>query len=137
MITLTKDNTATPDAYSIGDGTDPIAVALLLDGTGIPATVTANVATALYVWANDDTTAIGSYTDVEVEITGNDTGITWELSTDQSVWAASIELADMDVSTTHQAIQIYARATALNDGSVATNNYVAAKVKVTAVENPA
>jgi hypothetical protein len=137
MITLAKDNSATPDAYSIGDNTDPIVVALLLDGTEIPATVTASPATALYVWANDDTTAVGSYTLIEAEITGTDTGITWELSTDQSTWATSIKLADMDVSTTHQAIQIYARATALNDGTVATNNYVAAKVKITAVENPA
>lgn len=137
MITLTKDNTATPDAYSVGDGTDPVVVALLLDGTNIPTTVTATPATSLYVWANDDTTAIGSYTNISVEITGTDTGITWELSTDQSAWAASIALSNMDVSTTFQAIQIYARATAVNDGTVATNNYVAAKVTIRAVENPA
>jgi hypothetical protein len=137
MITLTKDNTATPDAYSIGDGTDPLVVALLLDGTSIPATVTATPATALYVWANDDTEAIGSYSDISVEITGSDTGITWELSADQNTWATSIEIADLDVSVSHQAVQIYARAVAQNDGTVATNNYVAAKVKIVATENPA
>jgi len=137
MITLTKDDTATPDAYSIGDGTDPLVVALLLDGTSIPATVTAAPATALYVWANDDTEAIGGYSDITVEIAGSDTGITWELSADQTTWATSINLADLDVSASFQAVQIYARAVAQNDGTVATNNYVAAKVKIVATENPA
>jgi len=136
MITLTKDNTATPDVYSGGDGSDPVAVSFLLDGTGIPATVTASPANSLFVWANDDTGLIGSYSAITVEITGSDTGITWELSADQSTWAASIALANLDVSVTHQAVQIYARAVALNDSSVATNNYVAAKVKITATENP-
>jgi hypothetical protein len=137
MITLAKDNTATPDAYSMSDGSDPVAVSFLLDGTSIPAAVTAIPATALYVWANDDTGNIGSYSGITVEITGSDTGITWELSTDENTWAASIALANIDVSVSHQAVQIYARAVALNDGSVATNNYVAAKVKITATENPA
>ena len=137
MITLTKDNTATPDAYSLGDGSDPIVVGLLLDGTSIPATVTASPATALYVWANDNTGLIGSYSAITVEITGSDAGITWELSADQNTWTASIELSNMDVSASHQAVQIYARAVAVNDGSVVTDNYVAAKVKITATENPA
>ena len=137
MITLTKDNTATPDAYSLGDGSDPIVVGLLLDGTSIPATAIASPATALYVWANDDTGLIGSYSSITVEIIGSDTGITWDLSTDQSTWASSIALSNMDVSVSHQAVQIYARAVAVNDGSVVTNNYVAAKVKITATENPA
>ena len=137
MITLTKDNTATPDSYSMGDGSDPVAVSFLLDGTSIPETVTATPATALYVWANDDTGNIGNYSSLSVEISGSNPGITWELSTDQSAWASSINISNIDVSVSHQAVQIYVRATAQNDGSVATNTYSAAKVKINATENPA
>lgn len=138
MIQLTKDNTATPDAYSAGDGSDPISVAMTLDGSGIPATVTASPATSLFVWANNNTGNIGSYTGITVEITGADAGVTWELSLNGSTgWASSIALPDMNVSSSHQAAQIYARATAVNNGTVQTNNYLSAKVKVTATENPA
>lgn len=137
MITLAKNNTATPDAYSMGDGSDPVAVSFLLDGTSIPATITATPATALYVWANDDSGNIGSYSSITVEISGSNPGIAWELSEDQSAWASSISLDNIDVSVSHQAVQIYARATAQNDGSVATNTYSTAKVKITATENPA
>ncbi|MCA1800760.1 MAG: hypothetical protein LC650_05655, partial [Actinobacteria bacterium] len=64
-------------------------------------------------------------------------GITWELSLDGSTgWASTISLSDLDVSVSEQATQIYARATALNDGSVATYNYTTADVQINATENP-
>ncbi len=138
MIQLTKDNTATPDAYSSGDGSDPVAVAFTLNGTGIPATVTASPATDLFVWANDDTGSIADYSGVSVAFTGADAGITWELSADGiNAWGAALALTDLDVSVTHQAVPIYARATAVNDGSIATANYVTAKITINATENPA
>lgn len=138
MILLTKDNTATPDAYSLGDGSDPVAVAFTLNGTGIPATMTASPATDLFVWANDDTAGIDHYSGVSVAITGADAGVVWELSADGiSAWGASIALADIDVSVAPQAVRIFARATAVNDGSVATANYVTAKITINATEIPA
>ncbi|KJR97216.1 MAG: hypothetical protein VR65_06270 [Desulfobulbaceae bacterium BRH_c16a] len=138
MIQLAKDNTATPDAYSSGDGSDPVAVSFTLNGTGIPATITASPAADLFVWAEDDTGNIANYTSISVGITGADPGITWELSADGATgWAESIPLADLDVSVTHQAVQIFARATAVNDGSVETANYVTAKITINATENPA
>lgn len=138
MIQLTKDNTATPDAYSAGDGSDPVAVAFTLNGSGIPATMTASPATDLFVWADDDTAGIDHYSAVEVAITGADAGITWELSADGATnWGASLALADLDVSVTYQAVPIFARATAVNDGSIATANYVTAKITISATENPA
>jgi hypothetical protein len=137
-LKITKDNTATPDEYSSGDGTDPVSVSLTLNGSGTPATVSATPATDIFVWADDDTGSIDNYSGVAVGITGADTGITWELSLDGSTnWGASINLADLDVSVSHQAVQIYARATALNDGSVATANYTTADIEVSATENPA
>jgi len=138
MIKLTKDNTATPDVYSSGDGSDPVAVSLTLNGTGIPATITASPAADLFVWADDDTGNIDNYSNVQAAITGADAGVVWELSADGATnWAASIALANLNVSVSHQAVQIFARATAANDGSVATANYVTAKITITAIENPA
>lgn len=138
MIQLTKDNTATPDPYSSGDGTDPVAVSFTLNGTGIPATITASPATDLYVWAKDDTGNIDNYSAVEVEIAGADAGIVWELSVDGiGDWLPAISLPALDVSVIHQAVRIFARATAANDGTIATANYVAAKVTINALENPA
>lgn len=137
-IKLTKDNTASPDDYSTGTGADPVTVSLTLNGTSIPTSVTASPAADLFVWADDDTTDIDNYSAIGVEITGSDTGITWELSLDGSTsWGSSISLSTLDVSSTHAATQIYARATALNDGSVLTANYSTADVKITATENPA
>lgn len=138
MIQLTKDNTASPDAYSTGDGSDPVSVSLTLDGSNSPTTVTGNPAADIFVWANDDTTNIDNYSDIDVTISGSDAGITWELSADGSTgWASTIAVSNMDVSSTQQATQIYARATALNDGSVATANYTTADIQITATENPA
>ena len=138
MIQLTKHNTATPDAYSSGDGSDPVAVSFTLNGTGIPTTVTASPATDLFIWASDDTGSIDNYSNIEVAITGADAGVTWELSVDGfGGWLPAITLPYLDVSVTHQAVQIFARATAVNDGSVETANYVTAKITINALENPA
>jgi len=137
MIVLTKDNTETPAAYSAGDDSDPVSVTFSLDGSGIPASVTLIPATDLFVWANNHTATIGSYTGVTAEITGDDPGIVWELSLDGATeWSAALTLTDFDVSASFQALQIFARATATNDGSLETNNYVAAKVTIAATERP-
>lgn len=137
-IKLTKDITASPDVYSTGDGTDPVTVALTLDGTNSPTSVTASPAVDLFVWADDDTTNIDNYSSIGVEIDGSDTGVTWELSLDGSTnWGSSVSISDLDVSVSHATTQIYARASALNDGSVLTANYTTADVKITATENPA
>jgi len=137
-IQLTKDNTASPDVYSTGDGTDPVSVSLTLDGTNIPTTVTASPATSLFVWANDNTTNIANYSGIDLTISGSDTGITWELSADGTTgWGPTISIPNMDVSVTHAATQVYARATALNNGTVLTANYTTADIQITATENPA
>lgn len=137
-IKLTKDNTATPAEYSSGTGADPVSVAITLDGSSSPTHVTASPVTNIFVWADDHTTNVDNYSGVTAEITGADTGIVWELSPNGTTgWAASINLSTMDVSTTHQATQIYARATAINDGTVLTANYTTADIEVNATENPA
>ena len=134
MISLAKTNDASPVFYSSGDGTNPVAVSLLLDGTG--GTVSGSPATSLFVWANDDTGTIGSYTDIGVSINGSDTGITWTLSTNNTDFSSTLSLSTMDVSSTYQATQIYAKATALNDGTVDTANYTTADIKISATSNP-
>jgi len=137
MIQLTKDGTASPDVYSDGDGSDPVSVTINLDGTNSPTTYVGTPSTNLYVWANDDTTDIDNYSSITIAISGADTGITWELSPNgTNSWASSIGISDLDVSASEQATQIWARATALNDGSVATANYITADIEITATENP-
>lgn len=138
MIGLAKTTVASPDFYSTGDGSDPVSVSLTLDGTSSPTHVTASPATALYVWADDDTTNIDNYSGVGVAIVGADAGIVWELSLNGSTgWGPSISLSDMNVAVAHATTQIFARATAINDGTVLTANYTTADVKITALENPA
>ena len=138
-LKLTKDTTATPDEYSSGTGLDPITVAITLDGTNTPATVVATPVDPIYAWADDDTGTIDNYSTLSVSIVGSDTGITWELSLDGSTgWASSKTLpSPMDVSVTHATTRIYTRATAINDGSVATNNYTTADIELTGTSNPA
>lgn len=135
-ILLAKDSGGV-DPYSQSDGSDPVSVALTLDGSGTPASETGSPATNLFVYAEDDTGSINDYSGISVAISGSDTGITWELSLDgATAWGASISLSDMDVSIAAQATQVYARASALNDGSVATANYTTADIEITATENP-
>jgi hypothetical protein len=131
MIQLTKDNTASPDVYSTDDGTDPVSISVIVDG----ADITESPATSIYVWANDDTTLIASYSSISVAFSGSDAGVTWELSLDGATnWGASISLGDLDVSSTHQATQIYARATVV-DGTL-TGDYETPDFVITASENP-
>jgi len=136
-IQLTKDNTASPDAYSDGDGSDPIVVALTLDGTNTPTNISGSPVTDLFVWANDDTGNIDNYSNIVVSIEGADAGIVWEVSLNNTDFSSSISVPTLDVSITHATTQIYTKATAINDGSVLTANYTAAGIKIAAVENPA
>ena len=138
MIRLTKDNTASPAVYSSGTGADPVSVSLTLDGTNSPASITGTPVNQLWVWANDDTTNIDNYSGISVAISGSDTGITWELSANGTTgWGNSISLSNLDVSVSHAATQIYARASALNNGTVLTANYTTADITIAATENPA
>lgn len=140
-LKITKDSTATPDEYSDGDGSDPIRAALVLDGTSVPATVTAASAQPVFVWADnlniDAAPEVGTYTNVVASIEGSEPGVTWELSLDGSTnWASSIALPDIEVALGFSAIRVYARVSVPNDGTVATANYTAARVAVDSVENP-
>ena len=137
MIKLTKDNTATPVAYSVNTGVTPVTVPLTLDGTGDPVSIESVSTEPVYVWANDDTGFIGTYTSISLTISGSDTGVTWLLSLDGSTnWASSINVSNIDVNSTYQTTRVYAKASALNNGSVITNNYVTANILLAATENP-
>ncbi len=135
MITISKDASNT-DPYSSGDESDPATVAITLDGSNSPTTVSASPATDLYVYAEDDTGSIGSYSSITIAPDGSDTGITWTVSTDNVTFTSSINISDMDVSSTAQATQIYLRGTAVNDGSLTTGNYGTPNLKITYTENP-
>lgn len=135
MIQLTEDSTATPVVYSEGDGTNPITAPVTTDGTG--GTVTGTPTSDIFVWADNTGGDIDNYSGISLSLSGSDTGITWELSADNTTFASSINLSDLDVSLGYQTTQIYARATVLNDGSVTVSNYTTADVELTATANPA
>ncbi len=137
MLLLAKDNSDTPESFSTGDDSNPVVVSFSLTGDGIPATVTKIPDIDIFVWANNHTGTIANYSEPKLDIVGEDIGITWELSTDGETWGPSISLATLDVSETFKAVQVFARATAVNDGTVETDNYTTAKVTIMAPENPA
>ncbi|WP_321367899.1 hypothetical protein [uncultured Desulfuromusa sp.] len=135
-LELAKNNTEPYDFYSDGDGSDPISVAVTLDGSGVPATIAVEVETDIFLVAENDTGTIGSYSDIGLALESEEAGIDWELSSDGVTWVESLSPADMDVSATDQTLQFYARAVFTNDGSVATANYSAPNIVITATENP-
>jgi hypothetical protein len=135
-LKLSKNNAPAYDYYSEGDGTDPVSIAVTLDGSGDPATIAGSPTVPVYLVAVDDTGNIGSYTDIVLSLTNEETGLNYELSDDNAIWAESLNMADMDVSADDQVVQIYVRCSATNDGSILTNNYTAAKIAINATENP-
>lgn len=135
-LALAKNNAPAYDYYSGGDGTDPISVSVILNGSGSPATIAALVTTDVFLVAVDDTGNIGSYSAIELALESEEAGIDWQLSADGTAWGETLNPADMDVSAGDQVLQIYARAVFANDGSVPTANYSAPNIVITATENP-
>ena len=130
-ISLAKDS-GNADPYSQTGGSDPVSISVTINGadeTGIPAD-------QLWCYFNDDSGSISSYSGITVSIvTETDTGVNWELSLDGSTgWGNSISLSNQDVSSTAQAVRVYAHAI-VTDGT-ATATYTAADVKIAATENP-
>lgn len=123
-LKLSKTNTPAYDYYSEGDGTDPVAAAITLDGTG--GTVTSSVITAYLI------ATLLSYTSITVEPINEETGINWQVSLDNSTWAESVTPPNLDATSADQVDTIYLRAVALNDGSVTPGAKIACNVRVAA-----
>ncbi len=133
---LAKNNTAPFDYYSEGDNSDPISTAVILDGSGVPATITGNSTNTIFVIFSNDGTYIDNISDAEINILSEETGIDWEISEDQITWGNTISFPTQDVSSADVVIQIYARANVINDGSIPVNNYIAAKIQTSCTQNP-
>lgn len=140
---IAKDNTATPEFYSEGTMANPIKAALVLDGAG--GTKTALSVDPLYViFSKDDQNiaTITGHTDNPagplVELITEDPEVDWELSADGVTWTGlnSLTLPDQDVSAADTSVRIYARCTAINDGSVQVDNYVSTKFRTKCTQNP-
>ena len=129
-MSLVLSNAATGGTtYSQGTGLVPIEVFAELDGLGTP--VVAATSQPVYARA-----ATFNYTLISIALISEEVGIDWELSTDNITYANSIVIPDMDALSADQSTLIYARATFVNDGSIATGIYTAAIVRVTSIENP-
>ena len=128
-LQIAKNNSPTYDYYSTGDDSDPITRSVTLDGDSTPdvsGVLTAYLVATTY-----------NYTGITVGVTGNPTGVTWEVSlASGSGFGSSVTPSDMDATGADQTTAIYLRATVVDDGSVSTSNITAPKVNVSATENP-
>jgi hypothetical protein len=127
-LKLAKNNAAPYDYYSEGDGSDPVVASATLDQSG--GTVTSAVVTAYLV-------ATGYlYQAIVVQPVNEESGVNWQVSVDNAIWAESVSPANMDARSADVVIPIYLRMIAANDNSKATGSYTACNVSISATESP-
>ena len=125
---LAKNNTPVYDYYSTSDGSDPVSASALLTnagGTVNSATVTAYLIATTF-----------RYTGITVGLSGEQAGIDWKLSLDNSTWADSVNPSDMNALVSDVAIPIYIRAVVNNNGTVNTGLYSAPNITFSSTEEP-
>ena len=127
-LKLSKTNTPVYDYYSEGDGTDPISTSALL--TNVGGTINSGTVTA-YLVATEF-----RYTSITVGVTGEDTGIDWKLSLNNSTWTDSVTPANMNALSADAVTTVYIRFVATNDGTVPTGLYDAPDITIAATEEP-
>lgn len=125
---LAKNNSPTYDYYSSSDGSDPVATSATLTnagGTTNSSTVTAYLIATTY-----------RYTGITVTVSGEQAGIDWQLSLDNSEWSNSVAPSDMNALSADVATPIYARAVMNNNGTVNTGVYSAPNITWSSTEEP-
>lgn len=125
---LAKNNAPAYDYYSTSDGSDPVSASALLTnlgGTVNSATVTAYLIATTF-----------RYTGITVTISGEQAGIDWKLSLDNSTWADTVTPSDMNALSSDVATPIYARAVVNNNGTVNTGIYAAPNITWSSTEEP-
>lgn len=125
---LAKNNAPTYDYYSSSDGSDPVSSSVTLTnagGTTNSGTVTAYLIATTY-----------RYTGITVTVSGEQTGIDWKLSLDNSTWTDSVNPSDMNALVSDVATPIYVRAVVNNNGTVNTGLYSAPNITFTSTEEP-
>lgn len=134
MIKPSKTNVDPYSYYSVdGSGTVPIRLRGILDGSG--GTVTFIPDDPVYVVGTAEPDGVDNITDISAEPVNEEAGINFQVSLNNTEWYESVVLNDMVVLPSAQ--RVYLRALVANDGSVATNNYTLAKLRIIATENPA
>lgn len=125
---LAKNSTPAYDYYSSSDGSDPLSSSVTLTnagGTTNGGTVTAYLIATTY-----------RYTGITLTVSGEQAGIDWKLSLDNSTWLDSVNPDDMNALTDDVAIPIYIRAVVNNNGTVNTGLYSAPNITFTSTEEP-
>jgi len=128
-LLLSKNNVPSYQYYSQGTELTPVTVTVDLDATG--GTVTDVSDSPVYAIATT-----WNYTDISITFINEEVGINWELSTNNTTWAEAIILSNMDALLTDQSTLIYARATFVNDGSIATGKHTTPDIRITSIERP-
>ncbi|MGE0919436.1 hypothetical protein [Trichlorobacter lovleyi] len=125
---LAKNNAPEYDYYSSSDGSDPVSASALLNNSG--GTVNSGTVTAYLI------ATTFRYTGITVGLSGEQAGIDWKLSLDNSTWADSVNPSDMNALVSDVAIPIYIRAVVNNNGTVNTGLYSAPNITFTSTEEP-
>lgn len=125
---LAKNNAPAYDYYSTSDGSDPVSASALLTNAG----GTVNSATVIaYLIATTF-----RYTGITVTISGEQAGIDWKLSLDNSTWADTVTPSDMNALSSDVATPIYIRAVVTNNGTVPTGLYADPNITWSCTEEP-
>jgi len=127
-LKISKTNTPPYDYISESTNVNPIQSTVTLDNTG-------GIKGSSVVAAHLVATTF-NYTTITVTPVTEDIGIDWKVSLDNTIWANSVNPANMDALLGDQIIPIWFAAVVNNDGSVVTGNYISCKVRITATENP-
>jgi hypothetical protein len=129
-MSLKLSKTATPayDYYSEGDGTDPVSVTATCTGAG--GTIDSTTVTAYLI------ATTFKYTDIELSVVNEQTGIDWKLSLNNSTWANTIEPSDMNALSADTSTTVYIKGVVTNDGTVTTGIYTTPDIQISSVERP-
>jgi len=132
-LLVCRNNTGTQgdinsyDPLSQGDGTDPLGVSVLLDGTG---GVIESSIVNLYLVATQF-----RYTGIVVSIINDTTDIDWKISLDNSNWYDQVTPPDMNALSADVVTSIYFKCVVNNDGTVGSQTFTAPKIRIEAVES--
>lgn len=132
-LLVCKNNTGTAgdinsyDPFSQGDGTDPLGISVLLDGTG--GTVTSTVQTVYLV------ATLYNYTSISVTVINDTIDIDWQISLDNTTFTDTVTPAQMNALSADVVTPLYFRTVVNNDGTVGSQTFTTPKIRIEAVES--
>lgn len=132
-LLVCKNNTGTAgdinsyDPFSQGDGTDPLSITVLLDGTG--GTLTSTVQTVYLV------ATLYRYASISVTVINDTVDIDWQISLDNTTFTDTVTPGEMNALSADVVTPLYFRTVVNNDGTVGSQIFSTPKIRIEAVES--